>query len=53
MTTSRFLALLGCGVALRAGLVALALPDQALALARVAALAAGVAMAATSASAMA
>ena len=46
MTTSRFLALLGCGVALLAGLVALALPDQAMALALVAAIAAGVAMAA-------
>ncbi len=46
MPTSRFLALLGCGVALLVGLAALALPQQAMALALTAAVAAGVAMAA-------
>lgn len=46
MPTSRFLALLGCGTALLAGLAALALPDQTMELALTAAVAAGVAMAA-------
>ncbi|MCX7556183.1 ATP-binding protein [Xanthomonadaceae bacterium JHOS43] len=46
MQTSRFLALLGCAVALLAGLAVLPLPEQAVALALTAAIAAGIAMAA-------
>ena len=46
MPNSRFLALLGCSVALLVGLAALALPGQAMELALTAAVAAGVSMAA-------